>query len=73
MSKPVTHLQKLSERWGGTVNGTLCARMSGADDRDSTNNPSKVTCKLCTREMARQEMRRQNEAKYPAPNEMRKP
>lgn len=48
MSKPVTHLSKITERRQHTLTGTLCNRMSNAgDDINCTTDEAEVTCKVC--------------------------
>lgn len=52
MTKPVTHLSKVSNRPDVTVTGTLCNRMMyGSDGMNCTTEDDAVTCKLCLREM----------------------
>jgi hypothetical protein len=50
MSKPVTHLSKITERRFHAITGTLCNRMSNAsDDLNVTEHEAEVTCKFCLR------------------------
>lgn len=50
MSKPVTHLSKITARRQHTITGTLCNRMSNAsDDLNVTESAAEVTCKFCLR------------------------
>ncbi len=47
------HLQRTYQKWGGTVNTTLCGRNSDVaidtDDENVTDQRDEVTCKFCKR------------------------
>jgi predicted metal-dependent phosphoesterase TrpH len=45
----VIHRQKITSKWGGQVNGTLCNRFRNdlADGMNLTDKDEETTCKFC--------------------------